>query len=894
MNFNRRKVFGFAAVFGVLISVYLYTIAPTASLWDCGEFIACSHILGVPHPPGTPFYILLGRFFDILIPFREVAKRINFLSALSAALAGAILYLVILKVMGRFKENRDREHLLGNHLIAIFSSIGAGLCFSVWDSSVEAEVYALSTLIIILGLWLILHWSDHRSERGDNNYLLLLMYLLFLSIGVHLLPLLLLPGLLVFLILIDWKIFKDYRLIGIVLFLALVGVSTYFVLMIRAQANPGINEANPTTFAKLWEVFTRKQYGKMDLFPRHTSWETNLSFIPAFIEQIKVFFRYFSWQFFPYPRTDTGVLLRYLSLFGTYIYVLTGVWGMWIHYKKDKESFWLVFIVFILLTLGLVVYLNHEFSPSDPNPAHQPREPRERDYFWSSGFFFFMFYVAIGLCWIWHWLKRKVPRYALGGVVLSGIMGFIPLVSNIKSHANRRGIWLAHDYAHNLLVSTDEHSIIFTYGDNDTFPVWFLQEVKDFRKFDAEKKKGVRLGNFSLMNTKWYEKQFKWSGVPIDFASPFMGTRFAAEYSRQKRSGLTNSSFDEWIIDTLPAALRVGDGRIIELKDMAVRSMILSAIGKKPTLSDIFMKLDLFVEKYINNEDFNPSMNFYFSFPIPPDYRNALSAHLSREGMVYKLVKDKVDFRSNREKTWDLFNNKFSYSYYDNFWMCIGSEAQVTTILNFAFSLISFGDEVFSDIYPLLYDGEITEPVRDTLEMLGSLFNKGIIYAEEENFFLGVAPNLVGNQKLIYRKLGNYDEGLQFVNSFLRIKDVPRLRLLRGELLILKAKDTEDSKKAKNILVMAEDDFNKLLSLKKWKRFAYKGFIEIYVYSGEEEKLENIVDELVEDQRMFNTVFVLLEREDVGSAIELIKRVKRRFPDDIYLDEVLDSLEARR
>ena len=450
------------------------------------------------------------------------------------------------------------------------------------------------------------------------------------------------------------------------------------------------------------------------------------------------------------------------------------------------------------------------------------------------------------------------------------------------------------DYAQHLLVGPDEHSILFTYGDNDTFPVWFLQEVKDFRRFNPEKKKGVRLANFSLMNTNWYVKQFKWSGVPIDFASPFIGTRFAAEYDRQKRSGLTNSSFEEWVIDALPPALKVNDGRIIELKDMAVRSIILSAIGKEPTMNDIFMRLDAFVEKYINNGDFNPSVNIYFSFPIPPDYRNALRAHLLREGVVYKLVKDKVDFKSNREKTWDLFNNKFSYSYYDNFWMCIGSEAQVAALVNLAFSLFTFSEEILPDIYSSLYYGEITEPIRDTLKMLESLFNKVIIYAEDEDLFLGLAPILIRNQKLIYQKLGNYDEGLQFVNSFLRIKDVPRLRLLRGELLIMKARNTMSSEEAKKILTMAEDDFNKLVSLKRWKQFAYKGFIEIYVYSGEEEKLEKIIDELMVDEKMFSTVFMLLEREDVRSAIELIKRVKRRFPRDKHLGEILDSLEVRR
>jgi tetratricopeptide (TPR) repeat protein len=895
MNFDKKKVFCFAAVFGILIGVYLYTIAPTVSLWDCGEFIACSHILGVPHPPGTPFYVLLGRIFDILFPFREVAKRINFLSALSGALAGAILYLVILKVLSRLKDSKDKKPLLGAHLIAAFSSIGAGFCFSVWDSSVEAEVYALSILIMILSLWLTLHWSDHRQEKGDNNYLILLVYLLFLSIGVHLLPLLIVPGVIVFLILIDWKALKDPRFLGIALLLAFVGISTYFFLMIRAHANPYINEANPTTFSKLWDVFSRKQYGEaIDLLPRHTSWETNLGLIPAFIEQLKVFLKYFSWQFFPYPRTDTGVLLRFVSLFGTYMYVLIGIWGMWIHFKEDKESFWLFFILYILVSIGLVVYLNHEFSPSDPNPAHQPREPRERDYFWNPAFFLFMFYVAIGLHWIWMRLKRKTPRYALGCIIFSGVLGFIPLVSNIKSHANRRGNWIAHDYARALLVSPDDNSVIFTYGDNDTFPVWFLQGVKDFRRFDADKKKGVRLANFSLMNTNWYVKQLKWSKIPIDFVSPFRGTRFASEYNRQKKLGMTNVGFEEWIMDSVPPGMRLADGRIIELKDIAVRSIILSAIEKKPTLKDLFMELDLFVERYIDNGDFNPSINIYFSFPIPPEYREALSAHLLREGFAYKLVKEKVDFNSNREKTWDLFNNKFSYSYYDNFWMCIGSEAQVTILINFAFSLFTFGNEVFSDFYPILHrEVELKGPDRDTLEMLSSLFNKVLIYAEEENFFFNIAAHLMLNQKLIYKKLKNYDEGIEFANSSLQVKDVPRLRLFRGELLLLKAKHADKTGEVKNLTIEAETDFEKLRYMEGWGFFAYKGLFEVYVNLGEEEKLKDVMDELIKDRRVLSDIFLLLKEENIDLAIELIKRLRNRFPADKSLDKVLDGLKTR-
>ena len=890
MNFDRKKVFGFAAVFSVLISVYLYTMAPTVSLWDCGEFIACSHILGVPHPPGTPFYVLLGRLFDIFIPFGEVAKRINLISALSSAVACGFLYLVILKVVSRFKENYKKELTLGVYLISIFISIGAGLLFSVWDSSVEAEVYATSILILIIGLWLVLHWSCNRGMKGDHNYLLLFVYLLALSFGVHLLPLLLIPGVLVFLLLTDWKVLKNPKLISIAVLLIAIGVSTYLYLLIRAQANPGVNEVDPTTWGKLWDVISRKQYGTDNIFDRHTSWETNLGFFPALFEQIKVFFRYFSWQFFPYPRIDTGVLLRWVSLFGTYLYVLVGLWGMWVHFKKDKESFWLFFILFILLSFGLVFYLNHEFSPSDPNPAHRPREPRERDYFWGASFFFFMFYVFMGLYWIVGWLRKKKPRYVWIGIMFSCVLGTVPFISNINSHVNRRGNWIANDYGYNILVGPDEYSIIFTYGDNDTFPVWFLQEVKGFRKFDAEKKKGVRLGNFSLMNTNWYIKELKRAGIPIDFASPFVGTRYFSDYNREKRSGKTNRDFEDWVIDTI-GAMRVDVNRIIELKDMAVKSIILSAIGKKPSLEDFFMENSLFAEKYVNNENFNPSINIYFSAPLPPDYRRAYKGHLLNEGFVYKLVKDTVKLNSNRKKMWDLVNNKFAYNYYENFWVRIESRAQVTALVNQAFALLTFGSEVFSDIAPALYSGgDISEANRDTLEMLQSVINKALIYIEDERVFLSSAISIIEAQKLICNELKNYDEQLKFVNSFLQIKDVPRLRLLRAELYVVKADNTVEEEDRKDILAKAEADLQSLPLKEGWKTLISKAFVEIYAKSGESEKFESIIDILVEDQHILLTVLKLLAVEDTESAIALTERLQSRFPDDKSLEDFLRTL----
>jgi hypothetical protein len=439
-------------------------------------------------------------------------------------------------------------------------------------------------------------------------------------------------------------------------------------------------------------------------------------------------------------------------------------------------------------------------------------------------------------------------------------------------------------------VGPDEYSIIFTYGDNDTFPVWFLQEVKGFRKFDPEKKKGVRLGNFSLMNTNWYIHELKRAGIPIDFASPFVGTRYYSDYNREKRSGKTNKDFEDWIIDTI-GAMRVDANRIIELKDMAVKSIILSAMGKKPSLEDFFMEISLFVEKYVNNEDFNPSINIYFSSPLPPHYRRAFEDHLSNEGFVYKLVKEKVGFQSNRKKMWDLVQNKFAYSYYDNFSVRIESRAQITVLINQAFALLSFGSEAFSDIAPALYkDSDISEADRDTLRILQSVINKALIYLEDERVFLSSAVSIIEAQKLICNELGNYDEQLKFVNSFLQIKDVPRLRLLRAELYVIKANNTAEEEDRKAIFTKAEADLQSLTLEEGWKTLVYKVFVEIYAKTGESEKFESVIDVLVEDQHTLLPVLKLLAREDVESAIALTERLQSRFPDDESLEDLLRTL----
>ena len=201
-----------AGVFVYALVIYLLTMAPTASFWDSGEFIAIAHGLQVSHPPGAPFYMLVGRFFSmvltpILTPFlgsSAVAVSINLVSVLASALTVLLTHLVIVRLV-RIWKGRPETWTRGDRLIALAGGVVGACAFAVtdsfWFNAVEAEVYALSMLFTALVVWLILVWRDETMveeaalrAKGEHPFglkadrrLLLIAYLFGLAIGVHLL-----------------------------------------------------------------------------------------------------------------------------------------------------------------------------------------------------------------------------------------------------------------------------------------------------------------------------------------------------------------------------------------------------------------------------------------------------------------------------------------------------------------------------------------------------------------------------------------------------------------------------------------------------------------------------------------------------------------------------------
>ncbi len=181
-----------AVVFIITFFVYLSTVQRTVSFWDCGEFIASAYQLQVPHPPGTPFFLILGRLFS-MIPFAEnIGLRVNLISVISSAFTILFLYLIAVKVIENFRKKNDDS--LGEKIITyLAAAIGAlSLAFSdtFWFNSAEAEVYAFSTFFIALVTWLMMVWNEKADEPDSEKYLILITYLIGLSTGVHLMAVL--------------------------------------------------------------------------------------------------------------------------------------------------------------------------------------------------------------------------------------------------------------------------------------------------------------------------------------------------------------------------------------------------------------------------------------------------------------------------------------------------------------------------------------------------------------------------------------------------------------------------------------------------------------------------------------------------------------------------------
>ena len=202
MDKKRFKLWN-GIVAGVVLVIacvtYLSTIEPTASFWDCGEFIASSYKLEVGHPPGNPVFQLIARYFTMFTGPEHAAVAVNAMSAVCSALTIFFLYLTVVFFAKRLTKADAEGRYTTAQAVAIFGSGAVGAlayCFSdtFWFSAVEGEVYAMSSLFTAMVFWAMTKWYEQADQPHANRWIVLISFLMGLSIGVHLLNLLAIPA----------------------------------------------------------------------------------------------------------------------------------------------------------------------------------------------------------------------------------------------------------------------------------------------------------------------------------------------------------------------------------------------------------------------------------------------------------------------------------------------------------------------------------------------------------------------------------------------------------------------------------------------------------------------------------------------------------------------------
>jgi hypothetical protein len=544
----------------LVLAGYVLSLAPSVTFWDAGELIASMKILGIPHPPGTPLFVLLGHVWGHAIPFGEFAWRTNLMSAVFSAGAAGFWFLTVHHVLDRVITGATATARRLRYLGAGAASLLAGFGFTNWQNSNETEVYGVASFIIAVVSWLALRWRGSREDARAPRSLLLIVYLLGVSIANHLLALLAGPAIIGFLAIelrstpaLDpaarrrewsqlaviaglWLLLLGIGLgstgiaaAGVVVFLgcaafaisagtfsfaalallvALVGVTPYLFLYLRSPQAPFINEAAPGTWDALLAVIRRDQYPPRSPFddPTFASGPENpgrnLTIIGL---QLLNYLQYFDWQWARSLAAKIGSLE--LRIIPTLFFFWLGLRGLLVHRRADRSSWWLLSVLWGATGLGLMAYMN--FKPGfslgyDKYPQGEQHEVRERDYFFVVSFIVWGCWVAIALADLArHWASRLAERARPASLAVFAV-ALIPLVGNY-SKADRARVpdaRLAGDFAYDLLNSVPPYGVLFTFGDNDTFPLWWAQEVAGIRR-------DVRVVCLALARTDWYIKQLR-------------------------------------------------------------------------------------------------------------------------------------------------------------------------------------------------------------------------------------------------------------------------------------------------------------------------------------------------------------------------------------------------
>lgn len=800
--------------------VFILTAERTTSWWDTGEFIASAYKLQIVHQPGAPLFLMLQNIFSnfALGNVSQVAFWMNVGSAVCSGLTVLFLFWTITALAKKitYSDNRplDRNQLIKIMGAGVVGSLAYSFSDTFWYSAVESEVYAMSSLCTAAVFWAILKWEVRANKPQADRWLIVIAYIIGLSIGVHLLNLLVIPaialiiyfkkterttfwgiskamliglgvlalilwgviqylikfaakfdlffvntlglgfgsGILVFVVLIigtliygiHYSIKKGKAALNTAILATcfiLLGYSSFTMVLIRANANPSLNNNDPENVFSFLGYLSREQYESEPLikgpyfdanptgvneridyrkdshqyaaikrsssyqFDRETIFPRIYSQKPYhqyfykgylgieegrqanFADNLKFFFnyqighmyaRYFLWNFVGRQNDQQGngslaegnwlsgiQAIDNLYLGGqsklsdemihnpsrnTYFFLplLIGIMGALWHFKRNMKDAAVVGLLFVFTGLAIVIYLNQS-----------PLQPRERDYAYVGSFYAFTIWIGLGVFAISEFLKKYINERnaTLMATSLCLIAGPLILINQNWDDHNRSEKSLARDVAKNYLETCAPNAILFTYGDHDTFPLWYLQEVEGVRR-------DVRIVVISYLTSDWYFRQVKSgtyqaAGLPITIPNEKVakGIRESLPFHDLNLAGSTDIKLllDFLLSDSNENKLQMRDGQyenFLPTKHfkLAVNKVdvIQNHVVPKEWESEIANHLEwTFNNDYVTRADLglmsvlvnnNWQRPIYFSTMVPSENLMGLDKYMVNEGFANRLM----------------------------------------------------------------------------------------------------------------------------------------------------------------------------------------------------------------------------------------------------------------
>ena len=575
ISLSRAELFCAGIVFLIALLLYSWTLAPTVTLTDSGELIVVARGLGIAHPPGVPLWIILAHLAS-LMPFGNIAVRINFSSALFAALACAMLTLTVaeLTITASYLATSKRRKKVGQQsktaeesgparLLFAVPAVGAGLLMAfsrtLWSYATITEVYALNTLLILVIFFLMLRWrrrivadkmhigtainaGEITSQITSYDACLYAAALVFgLALGVHHVTVALtLPAIAVIVYRTQGvRFFTGRRLIYAALISIGALIAVYAYLPLAASRSPVINWGHPRSLQEIWWHLTGRQY------------QVYFSFKPEIMgEQFAEFCR-MAFREFGLPWLPLSLVLAFAGFVDAF--------------KRDRTTFWFLLMVIIA---DLAYALSYEIA-------------EDKDAYYLPAFISIAVAAGLGIRWM---IGRAVSKPAPAGRLSVAVAVVVLLVCAITLAANwpfnnRRQYFIAHDYVENLLSTIAPNSLLLTLDWQVVSPMFYAQEIE-------QRRRDVKVVDINLLRRSWY---FDY----LSHAYPAL-----VERSRDKIAAFVEN-LKEWERDP---GVFARSPALTQRISAAFLEMIQSMVMNESRVAPVYMTNDLLSSDSVNGE----------------------------------------------------------------------------------------------------------------------------------------------------------------------------------------------------------------------------------------------------------------------------------------------------